>query len=181
MKKEEKQMICEWLDKYANGSHLSLLQFKKDNNLIVEDKMNMWLRHSSSAVWLGFFCTKTDRMYGINVLGEWFNLRFYNFFPNSDQYIIASNSEIEERLTKCAIKMGYDKRQSECLIDVVKKIDFSDVTFELDVDSCILWVVDETGNNNCIMKNGTWAKFIPTEKERLIAERDALNEKISKL
>ena len=189
MKQEDKEMICEWLDRFVesiekaeSNSIAHLEQFKKDNNLFSEDKLNKWLVNDNSKLWLGF----TDGeglFYGIDAFGNSF------YFENEEYRIkesdrVATESEVQERLTKLALKLGYCERQSECLSGYGSyKIDLESITFDFRNGDNTLLIEDINCKRNVIFDNGIWADFIcePTEIEQLMEEIEKLKEKVSKL
>lgn len=185
MKEKDKDIICEWLDRFVasiekskSNSIAHLEQFKKDNNLLKEDKLNKWLVNDEHPEWIVFADGK-KLFYGTDIFGNYFYYKKNKYTPmKSDR--IATESEVQERLTKFAVKLGYKEKQSECLSDDDRRdIDLSNSCFTLDEDNT-LWIEDnETAN--CIMKDGIWAKFIQTEKEQLLEEIERLKEKVSKL
>lgn len=190
MKQEDKEMICEWLDRFVesiekakSNSIAHLEQFKKDNNLITEDKLNKWLVNDGFPEFI-CFTDGNGLFYGINQIGDYFynkNLRYTT--QESDR--IATESEVQERLTKLALKLGYGERQSECLSgrhrDEGIRWKNDNVTFRFDSKTNSLLVSGLSNYWLCIFEDGIWAKFIPTEYEKIEAQIKELQAKLNKL
>ena len=173
MKKQEKQLINEWLDKLYDelltdrGFSNDFELFKKKHNLIDDElEVGKWYKNKILNGTVYFIHAQTDlgvSYYGLNHKGEWSN----EFLPkeNFDWLIEVEESYVIERLTWYAeqvMKYNHEKPNYKCLYrPTLTKI--GNITcYELDTNN-EFWV--KIGDNyNLLMSKGVWATTFEVEK-----------------
>lgn len=192
---EQKALICEWLDK-REDSILSIKYFKKSYNLNPKPKLelNRWIKDDDYPNWIAF--TTSDKHYGIDIDGEWFEDDAPYISDGQDRY--ATDEEITKALTKEAVKRGF--------VNGARFVsEFSDfnsirkITPHISHNTKCTWKYENQINalrsdngldsstgcsNPLIFKNGKWAEIVPSnhkEIEDIEATIKQLQEQVNEL
>lgn len=134
-----------------------------------------WYVDKSQKGWIANFDFDTNKVYGIDTNGNWFK----NYIDELDindfkkgVNIPATHSEVQEALTKEAVKRGF-KEGVKCkgIKYTTKQIIHDNINFDYWFNDNILWVdaADET-RSIVIFRNGTWATVLPNKKQMTISQ-----------
>lgn len=184
MKTEEKELVCEWLDKLGDDIRLEwvtvyLNQFKADNDLIVKDELEFgrWICSDAFNNELFMYDNVNGLLYGVNANDEWICDKLNDCCPNYDtDNRYATSEEIESKLSAMAEKMGYIKG-----VEVVSAYDNTTKSiltngFKMYSGTDLCAITDDVSSNITIMKNGKWAEIISTPNREL--SKQEWNERI---
>lgn len=109
--------------------------------------------------------------YGIDHEGNWFNEGKCVYGSNWREI---PKVEWLEALKKEAIRRGYRERNSICISKGVQEYSVKNTFEGFRFNDNGLWIINQNGNENCIMKNGKWADFIESEEPTKASKFDEL-------
>ena len=113
-----------------------------------------WLKDNSQPNWLMF--VDNNKIYGIDTKGNWFVRNNDTYVPSKqDRY--ATPKEVEEALTKEAVRRGYNNGNYKCLLMPRQSVRVLGDNFFMENGS--LWH-GEDGNANKVFSNGIWAEIV---------------------
>lgn len=196
MKKEDKELVCKWLDraiefatediwydcktdkkKSIEISLDKIQQFKQDNDLLPEN-VSGWYLDDDYELFLRYQDYEKDIHFGINVEGDWFCGKGGCPF-NANLYTPATKQQVEERLFPFFEKMGYVK--GACVKSIITSkekrlkggfhIYFENKVYANTINGDVL-----------IMEDGILAELIEeNEVDKLKAEIRKLSDKLKEL
>lgn len=113
-KKEDCKLLDRLLNKFDSMQNYRLTSiidefhdFKVDNDLLPNLSHNRWIVDSKYTKWMAYYDTTNNTVYGTNFNGKWF-MRDHLLDPDAiSTQSYATHKEINKRLLKLAVEMGY--------------------------------------------------------------------------
>lgn len=190
MNKQEKQLVCEHLDKLSTTFKTGIKyrvsdiidaveQFKKDNNLL--ENVSGWYLSHNHEYWCVYYDFEKGIIYGIDLYNEWICAK-NKWGVDADDYP-ATQQQVEERLFPFFEKMYPKGTKVKCLSDnSVRKITDEYFINKSGMNKVYATKSKDKWTGQCIMKDGILAEIVEeSEVDKLKAELRKLSDKLKEL
>jgi hypothetical protein len=185
MNKQEKQLVCEHLDKLSTTFKTGIKyrvsdiidaveQFKKDNNLL--ENVSGWYLSHNHEYWCVYYDFEKGIIYGIDLYNEWICAK-NKWGVDADDYP-ATRQQVEERLFPFFEKMYPKGTKVKSMIFENSIHQFYGSKYSLKGEKLNeFWM-----GKNCIMKDGILAEIVEeSEVDKLKAELRKISDKLKEL
>lgn len=169
MKTEEKQLVCEHLDRFRdqynnktwhNTMSIEIEQFKKDNNLLTNVSGWYLSNCKQDEKWVGFYDFEKKIAYGISPKGHWFyHDKELDLIIEKDEYP-ATQQQVEERLFPFFEKMYPKGTEIKAINGSYKLANVNGTFFINKPNEVCSHEMDDKFFGHAIMQDGILAEII---------------------